>query len=94
MRVFPGFRRLERYGALPFDTLGYGFSRESSLPFHVGGHVLILAYDPGDAGSVFESFNQVVISQGRVLPTHTEVQENRRSLGAVSSLKMPRSLLS
>jgi hypothetical protein len=41
-----------------------------------------------------ESFNQVVISQGSVLPAHTYVQENRRCLGAVSGLKMQRSLLS
>jgi hypothetical protein len=35
-----------------------------------------------------ESFNQVVISQGSVLPAHTYSQENCQCLGAVSGLKM------
>jgi hypothetical protein len=56
-------------------------------------HVAVKPAD-GSAVSIEENFNQVVISQGSVLPAYTDVQENRRYLRAVSGLKMLRSLLS
>jgi hypothetical protein len=41
-----------------------------------GGHSTGLAHD-GEQNYSSESFNEVVISQGSVLPAHTYVQENR-----------------